>query len=216
MEDNRVYAIIAILILILIFVVFIFTSGDIKEAVVSEEVLSQGWYEDVEERFNDSNLFGLEKHISLTYKFDSNIFPSFLTVNTYKTIFMMNEEDLFEETVETIKNSMQEKNVILDNGSAKEGYRVLKNKHKTTYIVYNGTREDINEEIKVIGETWNCRDSGTSIIAIGYAQITNNSEKNLSNWAKIIKDKSNTFSFYSNDGYIFLGKDGLIFNIECH
>lgn len=219
MEENKLYAIIAILVTILIVVVLIISSSDMKEAVVSCDVLANGWYEDVDERFFDSRLFGLEKHVSLTYRFDNYSFPSFLTVNTYKTVFMMNEKELFKKTVESIKESMRVKNVVLNNQSVLEGRRILENKHKTMYIVYNGTKisEDSREEIKVIGETWNCGKSGTSVIAIGYAQITNNSEKNLSHWEKIIKDQSNTFGFYDDsDGYTFLGKDGLIFNIECH
>lgn len=219
MEDNRLYTIISVLVVVLIFVVIIFSSSETKEAVVSDEVLDEGWYEDGEERFFDSRFFGLEKHISFTYRQDNYSFPSFLTVNTYKTVFMMNENDLFETTIDAIESSMQEKNVILDNQSVLEGDRVLENKHKTLYIVYNGTKISKNseEKIKVIGETWNCGDSGTSIIVIGYAQVTNNSVKNLSNWAKIVRDQSNTFGFYGgNDEYIFLGKDGLIFNIECH
>ena len=219
MEDNKLYAIIAILIIILIFVILLLSSSDINGAVVSDTVLDNGWYEDGEERFFDSRLLGLEKQISLTYRLDNHNFPSFLTVNTYKTVFMMNEKDLFEKTVEAIENSMKEKKVVLDNQSAKNGYRVLENKHKTMYIVYNGTKLSGNfeEDIRVIGETWNCGESGISVIAVGYSQITNNSNKNTSHWAKIIKDQSNTFSFYSkNNNYEFLGKDGLIFNIECH
>lgn len=219
MEDNKLYAIIAILVIILIFIVLLLSSSDINGAVVSDKVLDNGWYEDGEERFFDSRLLGLEKQISLTYRLDNNSYPSFLTVNTYKTIFMMNEKDLFDKTVEAIKTSMNEKKVVLDNQSAYSGDRVLKNKHKTMYIVYNGTKisGNLEEEIRVIGETWNCGESGTSVIAVGYSQITNNSNKDISHWAKIIRDQSNTFGFYSiSNNYEFLGKDGLIFNIECH
>jgi hypothetical protein len=46
--------------------------------------------------------------------------------------------------------------------------------------VYNGTDNSKNpsEEVKIIGEVWNCATSGTSIICIGVAQITDNAHSN--------------------------------------
>ena len=80
------------------------------------------------------------------------------------------------------------------------------------------------DKIYYIGETWNCGVSGTAIICIGYAQITdnidNNSNENYENFAKIIKDKEGTFREYFrnkvSDELIFQGENGLIFNVKCH
>ena len=98
------------------------------------------------------------------------------------------------------------------------GKRVIKNsKHETSYIIYDGIKNSTNppEKIKIIGEVWNCGTSGTSIICIGVAQITNyansNTEIDTSIWEKIIRDKEGTFGL---DGY--QGVDGLIYNVICH
>ncbi len=220
-NENRIYVVIAIFIIALIFITVLFSSNDINEAYIKDITLGQDWYEDVSGRFSDVRSFGLEKQVSFIYKTRDSNYPAFLTVNTFKTLFMMDEEDLLEKTVETIENAVKEKNVSLNGNSKIQDARVLNNGHKTMYIVYNGTKtsENNSDEVKIIGETWNCRESGTSIIVIGYAQTTNNSnnmkEENLIYWAKIIRDKKNTFDFCSHEN-IFIGDDGLIFNVKCH
>ncbi len=222
-RENWLYAIISIFIILLIFIAVLFSSNDIKESIIPDNILGENWYEDYNERYTESRIFGLEKQISFTYKVDDKIFPSFLTVNTYKTIFMINEKDLFEKTVDTIFTAMNEKNITLEKNSKIEGQRVLKNGHKTRYILYNGTKilDNGEENIKIIGETWNCGESGTSVIVIGFSQTTNNSQNKsddyLVHWAKMIRDQANTFDkYFKDDDYSFLGEDGLIFNIKCH
>lgn len=199
-RENRVYVIIAVIILIVILVTVILSSNKMTEAYVSDKALGTDWYEDFNERYIDSQFIDLEKQASFTYRVDNSSFPSFLTVNTYKTIFMINEKDLYEKTDEAIKEYMDNRNVTLDFNSIVEGERKIANGHKTMYIRYNGTlsKNNYNYKIKVIGETWNCDKSGTSIIAIGFSQITNNSNKNLEYWNDITR------------------KDGLIYNIICH
>ena len=125
---------------------------------------------------------------------------------------MMNKENLIDQTLETIKKASTQ-GIVLDEESRINGERVLDTGHKTMYIIYDGndTKYDPIEKIKIIGETWNCGISGTSVICIGFAQITNNSQINTSNWAKIIKDKEGTFGL---DEY--KGLDGLLFNVKCH
>jgi hypothetical protein len=85
------------------------------------------------------------------------------------------------------------------------------------YTIYEGndTSKDPYEKIKIIGESWSCGTSGTSIIIIGVAQISdnlnNNTEINTTHWAKIVKDEEGTFGLEE-----FIGEDGLIYNIICH
>ena len=98
--------------------------------------------------------------------------------------------------------------------------RVLDNGHKTIYVTYNGTiiSNNYSEQIVIIGETWNCARSGTSIICIGFAQITDNSNNlgyNYTALAKVLGDKEGTFVQRFNS-YDFIKDDGLIFNVKCH
>jgi hypothetical protein len=75
------------------------------------------------------------------------------------------------------------------------------------------------EKVKIIGEAWNCANSGTSIICIGVAQTTDvkngNNYENFIHWAKIIGDEKKTFNeIYNYNNYA--DPNGLIFNVKCH
>ena len=65
MEDNKIYALIAVIVVILIFTVLIFSSNNITEAVVSKDALGDGWYEDGEERFFEERMLGLRNILVL-------------------------------------------------------------------------------------------------------------------------------------------------------
>ncbi len=213
-RDSRIYAIIAVFILIVIIFAVVFGSNQLKSAYVPDEyLLIDGWSENPEDRDSGSRLFGLEKWCSLTYEIEGN-YPAYFTVTTIKTLVIMNENELEDETIETIENAMQQ-GVIINKSTEFTGERTLKNNHKTKYIIYDG--EDIaknpSEKVKVIGEVWNCGNSGTSIICIGVAQVTdnanNNSKENTANWDKIIKDELGSINGLP-------GKNGLIYNVKCH
>ena len=105
----------------------------------------------------------------------------------------------------------------MDKTTEISGERMLKNEHNTMYIVFDGndTSKNPSEKIKIIVEVWRCKTSGTSVICIGFAQITDNlhgnSELNIDHWKKIVRDGVGTFG--TGD---FLGEDGLIYNVFCH
>ena len=125
---------------------------------------------------------------------------------------MVSREEFFRWALDTIKKALGQ-DIVLEEESRINGERVINNGHKTMYIIYDG--QDIKnepfEKIKIIGETWNCGFSGTSIICIGFAQITNNSQTNISFWERIIKDKEGTFGLGE-----FQGLNGLLYNVKCH
>jgi len=223
-NENVIYVLIAVFIVLLIFTTVILSSNDIYEAYVDDIILGKNWYEDVNGRYSDNRYLGLEKQISFIYRYEDSEYPSFLTVNTFKTLFMMNEDDLIDKTIETIQDAIKGKNMNIDEDSFIQGERVLKNGHKTIFVIYNGTKilDNQADKVHIIGETWSCRESGTSIVVIGFAQTTNTSngktDENLEHWAKIVKDQANTFgfSYYNISDYIFIGEEGLIFNVKCH
>ena len=213
--DTKVYAIIAILVVIVLVLTIFFSTNTLREAKIEDEALDDSWIEDIDERDSGSNFLGLEKWVSYTYKNDDILFPSYISVTSSKNLFMISDSDLFQQTLNTI-NQASEQGIILDEDSKITGERVNKEEHKTYYVVYNGTDTSFtpNENIKIIGECWNCGVSGSSVICIGYAQITNHSMEGMSNisyWSKIIRDKEGTFGLGD-----FQGLDGLIFNVDCH
>lgn len=214
-KDNRIYLIVAIFIIIVIILTIFLSSNVLFSAKIDDDVLGFSWIEDIKERDGGEGFLGLEKWASFTYKNNDISYPAYVTVSSFKTVFMMNEEELRNKMEETIKKSY-EQGVSVDLQSKITGERFLDNGHKTLYIIYDGnySYNGLNEKIKIIGETWNCGISGTSIICIGYAQITNNSHNEsdmvLNYWIKILKDKNGTF------GLDYKGNEGLIFNVKCH
>jgi hypothetical protein len=203
-KENRVYIAIALIILFVIILIVFFNSNQLDKAFTEDTILGTSWYEDINARKEESQLFGLEKFASFTYKNNDKEYPAYVTVTSIKLFFMMNEADLLETAEETIFDASK-KGIIIQNDTRLTGERDLFNGHKTTYIIYNGSdnSKEPFEKIRIIGETWNCGNSGTSIICIGVAQITdnvnNNSIINTTYWDKIV-------------GY----QNGLIYNVKCH
>lgn len=210
-RDNKIYPIIAIFIILLITltVLWFLIASPLIAAYIPNNILGGAWKEDLSERDGGSHLLGLEKWVSFTYRNNDSKFPAYVTVTSYKLLFMMNEDQLRDQTLNTI-NQASEEGIVIDEKSKITGERTLSNGHKTIYMVYDGN-DTSGEQIKIIGETWNCGMSGTSIICIGFAQLTNNSEINFATWAKIIRDKKGEFG--TED---IQGDDGLIYNMKCH
>ena len=212
-RENKIYAVIAIFIIVVIVfaVLWFFCTNQLTAAYIENYILGDAWSEDLGERDGDSQFCALEKWASYTYKNNDNSFPAYITVTSIKTLFMMSEEDLRDQTSDTIKQAL-EQGIVIDEGTMITGVRALDNGHKTAYIIYDGndTSNEPNERIKIICESWNCGTSGNSVICIGFAQVTNTSEINMAHWAKIIKDKEGTF------GLDLKADDGLIFNVKCH
>jgi hypothetical protein len=211
-RDNKIYTVIAVFVIIIIIFAVFFSSNQLNEAIIDEFVLNDTWIEDISERDSGSQLFGLEKWISFTYVNKDDIFPAYVTVTSIKTIFMKSEEDLQDQTLETIKKASKQ-GIVVDDETKITGERLLFNGHKTMYVIYDGndTSKAPKEQIKIVGETWNCGPSGTSIICIGLAQVSNHLIIDTSHWEKIIRDKIGTFG----QGGL-QGTDGLLFNVKCH
>ncbi len=220
---NWFYVGIAIFVVVLILLTVLFTTNTLFQAYVEDRFLVDGWIESGERPYNEQ-LFGLEKQSTFKYIVDSgskNSYTAFLTVTSIKTIFTINEEELLGKTIETIFNAASARNITIYNSSKITGFRSLKNGHNTYFVVFNGTQtiDNFVENVKIIGETWNCARSSISVICIGVAQTTdvkngNNSESFI-HWSKIIGDEKGTFTeiYGYND---FINSAGLIFNVRCH
>jgi hypothetical protein len=213
---NWFYAGIAIFIVVIILLTVLFSTNTLFQAYIEERFLVDDWIESGE-RNPSEQLFGLEKQSSFKYIVDSSFdenYTAFLTVTSIKTIFMINEEELLDKTIETILNAADTRNINIDDSSKFTGSRFLKNGHNTFFVVFNGTQtiDSFVENVNIIGETWNCARSGTSIICIGVAQTT---DTNFVNLAKILGDEKGTFKeIYNYTG--FVDSNGLIFNVKCH
>jgi len=219
-RESKIYAIISVLVFVVIILTILFANNNMIPAYIEDEILDENnWSENIAERFYTERFFGLEKQASFTYQINNGTYPAYVTVTTLKTLFMMSEQDLLQKTIETIENEAKKQGLLLNDTSKLSGQRQIKNLHKTMYVVFDGTDTLNEEKIKIIGETWNCASSGTSIICIGFAQVTdfahNKTDENLVNWATILKDESGTFVKIYNGNTIFKG-NGFIYNVKCH
>lgn len=217
-KSNKIYIAISIFIVLILVIAIVFSGNRLIQAYVDDSVLINGWSENPDKRENGSQILGLEKWAGFYYENgQDSTYSTYLSVTTIKSLVMMDETDIKDKVVESIRN-VEKDGLIIDNDSKISGRRILKDgRHETTYIVYNGTdaSKSPSEQIKIIGEVWNCATSGTSIICIGVAQVTDNahgsSEINTVHWEKVIRDEEGTFG---TSGY--MGEDGLIFNVVCH
>ena len=198
------------LFLIIIIVVMVCFSGciDLTCANVSNLAIGNGWNENVALRNTGVQFLGLEKWCSTTYEINGK-YPASLTVTTLKSIVLSDENEILQNTRRTIEDTFQNNIELLENSS---GERILKNNHKSLYTLYDGDDVNKDEKVKIICEIWNCADSGTSVICIGIAYITNQEIPdvfNYYNWKKIVKDSSGSINGYIDD-------NGLIDSINCH
>jgi len=214
-RETRIYVFIAVFIIVVVIFAVVFSSNQLNNAYIHHGFLGVDWCENIEERDSGSQIFGLEKFSSLTYRIDGK-YPAYLTIMTIKTLVMMSENELRDKTAESIEQAL-EKGIVVDKATEISGERMLKNEHNTIYVMYDGndTSKNPPEKIKIIGEVWSCGASGTSVICIGFAQITDNlhdnSEVNISQWEKIVRDEVGTFGTGS-----LCGEGGLIYNVICH
>jgi hypothetical protein len=216
-EENKLYVIIALFVIVVIVLTIVFSGRDLTPARIPFDVLDDDWYWDSENSSKEEGVMGLERFRSFTYRCENDSFPAYVTVSTMKNFFMMDEKDLIDETEDMIISKISDQNIILDKKTRLSGRRTLYNDHNSYYFVYNNATKgegNSSEKIKIFGEAWNCEKSGTSIICVAIAQISNTS-LNVKNydffWAKIIRDKFGTFGVDE-----FKGSDGLIYNIICH
>ncbi len=193
----------------LIIICLVSTTGclEIKSGYVSDEVLTNGWYENFALRNTGIQFLGLEKWTSSTYEINGN-YPSTLTVTTIKALTLKNEDDLFKNIQKTIDETFKNNMNISKNQS---GERFLLKNHKTKYLIYDGVDNSSNLKVKIIGEVWNCVESGCSIVCIGVSYLTSktNPNEHTYNWYKMIMDPVSSIENAKGD-------QGLIYNTICH
>ena len=107
-KDNRIYLAVAIFIIVVIILTIFFSTNKLISAKIEDDILGSLWIEDIVERDFGSGFLGIEKWASFTYKNNNVTYPAYVTVTTFKTLFMMNEEDLKNKMEETIIDSSKQ------------------------------------------------------------------------------------------------------------
>lgn len=190
------------LIILLLLLIFLPGCLTLKQAYIPDQILTEGWHENKSETEEGSNYFGFEKWYSITYE---NGESSSLTVTTIKTLIMMDKPDLLKKADEEMFNAASSYGITINQGSKTQGNRVLGNGHESSYVIYNGTKE--NRKYRMISEVWSCSKSGVSIICMGLTDLSN--VNGLVNWEKIVGDPDGNIDDAERN-------DGLIYNVKCH
>lgn len=182
----------------------------LKCSYVPNDFLVNGWYENTSLRNTGLHLLGLEKWCNIIYEIKGK-YPASLIVTSLKAIFLEDENELYDIVKDMIKINFND-GILINESSKLSGERNNFNNHKTKYIIYEGIELEKDLDIKIIGEVWNCGNTGSSIICVGIAYISNRENpiiKNTINWEKIVEDPNGNIENY-------YGGEGLIYNIKCH
>lgn len=205
-----------------------------KAASVPDKFLEgpggNGW-ERVENRSMSepqSEWMGFKKEQVLVYQdraTDGRGYPGTLTVVTLRAISAYSPEALKDLIKEQVRSRAEAAGLAVG-GDPVEGTRTLADGSSTQYFVYSAnvtkagffTQKDAGA--KLIGEVWNCEASRTSVVAIGFAQVSSRSTTaglllpggssgvKLDTWRELVADK---------DGAIegIKGERGLIDHVTC-
>lgn len=196
--------------ILLVFIFLILSGGcvELRSAYIDESVLTDGWYENTALRSTGTHFLGLEKWCSLSYEIKGN-YPATVTVSSIKALVLSDRDAVETQMRNTIENTFVDAVNLSYNISGK---RVLQNTHQSLYVIYDGIDSISLNQLKIIGEVWNCATAGTSIICIGIAYITNQQigpDIYLTHWQRIISDEQGSIL-----GVI--GVNGLLNNVRCH
>jgi hypothetical protein len=182
----------------------------IKCPYIPDRILNNGWFENTSLRNTGIQFLGVEKWCSSVYEIRGK-YPASLTVTALKTLILTNENELFKKTLQTIEDTFKD-SIQFNESTQIIGVRTVEKNHQTMYVIYDGISITNDKKIRLIGEVWNCGNTGISLICIGLAYITNNEHPGveyIDNWEKIVTDPSGTVQNAS-------GESGLIYNIQCH
>lgn len=173
----------------------------LKEAYVPAELLKDGWYEDVGSEERGSAFLGIQKWSTKVYRKGD---VSYLSVTSLKFIIMQSRNNLIEKVEEDIKEQAERYGIVLDDESKISGERETFKGHKTSFVIYNGTKGE--STYRIIGEVWSCSKSGISVICMGFSNI--DEVDGIQGWRQMVADP-----YGSIDG---IKGEGLIYKVVCH
>ncbi len=155
---------------------------------------------------------------------DRGGYPATMSVATLKNLLSPSEESLLEEIRSRVQARAERNGIVLE-GDAERGVRTLADGHETRYFLWKGKvtssgslfrTEDA--AVRILGEVWDCRESGTSVAVVGLAQTTSarrvggvpvTSNTNTANWREIVQDAAGTIEGATGDR-------GLAAHVRCN
>lgn len=170
---------------------------------------------------------GLVQRQTLAYtddgKHGNGGYPANLALTTLKLFPTPSRDQLRDILQQQVQQQSQAQGIALGN-QVVQGSRTLADGHATVFFVFTGTVTGqgslfttTNATAKILGEVWNCNEAGTSVAAVGLAQVSSASslggiplqeQQNTQNWRELAADPQG-----SVDGQ--QGGDGLLYNTAC-
>lgn len=207
--------------------------GGFAPARVPGELLQgdggNGWTEDPKRSDPEprSESLGLVRRQALAYEDDgkggNGGYPATLTLTTLRLAPLPGETQLRDILRDQVRLRSEESGIRLG-PEATEGSRALADGHRTLYFVVRGnvTGEGAlfttrDAAANIVGEVWNCPEAGTSVAAVGLAQVSSvqriggvplPAQENPLNWRELVGDPDGSI-----DGA--LASDGLLYNARC-
>lgn len=125
---------------------------------------------------------GLAQRQTLAYLDDgkggNGGYPASLALTTLKLFPAPGESQLRDIVQQQVRQRSEEQGIALGN-QALQGSRTLADGHTTLFFVFTGTVTGrgalfttTNATAKILGEVWSCPESGTSVAAVGLAQVS--------------------------------------------
>lgn len=171
---------------------------------------------------------GLAQHQTLAYVDDgqggNGGYAASLVVTTAKLLPSPSEAQLRQLLSDQVRARSEEAGIRLNETATLEGSRALADGHRTLYFVFTGTITGEgplfttrDATAKILGEVWNCPAAGTSVSAVGLAQVSSVSRlggipvatnQDPRNWREIAADPQGTIEGQR-------GADGLLYNVVC-
>jgi hypothetical protein len=170
---------------------------------------------------------GLQAQQTLAYKDDGSGsdggYPASIAITTLKLLPTPNESQLRAIVEEQVRTRSEEQGIRLGD-QVHEGARTIADGHGTLYFVFTGTVTGSgplftsrDATAKILGEVWNCPEAGTSVAAVGLAQVSSTqmvggvpvtTQADERNWRQLAGDPAAGVDG-QRDG------SGLVYNVVC-
>lgn len=209
-------------------------AGPIPAARVPDSLLQgdggNGWAPDGarSQAVPTTEMLGLVQRQTLSYRDDprdggNGGYSASLVLTTMKLFPSPSEAQLRDILREQVEINAEQQGIRLE-GAPSEGARSLQDGHRTLFFIFTGKVTGQGElftttdaTAKIVGEVWNCPASGTSVAAVGLAQVSSvrslggvpiATDVDARNWRELAADPQG-----SMDGQ--RGADGLLYNVRC-
>jgi hypothetical protein len=170
---------------------------------------------------------GLAQRQALVYVDDGTNsprrYPASLVLTTVRTTPTPSEGQLRDLLRQQVEQRSAEQGIRLGNQTL-EGSRTLADGHGTLYFAFTGTVSGEgplfttrDATAKIVGEVWNCPGAGSSVLAVGLAQVSASRgvggialppEPDATNWRELVADPRGSIEGHR-------GNDGLLHQTRC-